>query len=627
MNPLFVYDIEVYPNFFSCVFKEHGTENWWYFDHTTLNDFLKMIHYIKSVSGRMVGFNNVAFDWPIIERAILSRKSGEVTPQMIYAELERNFAMDDFDKPIRYPSIPQIDLYLIHHFDNSAKRTSLKDIEFVIKMPHLEDLPVEPGVDLTSEQMSLMGKYNYNDVEATDKLLIETKEMIDFRDALGPQYTNYNDVRVGTEILAEKLQPDRKGRTYRPQINISEIILPIVKFDQPEFQRVLNDFRSRTIYPQDAKGALSGLHATIEGLNYHFGVGGLHASVTPSIYESSDTHMIVDLDVASYYPNLATSWDIYPEHIGEKFCDVYRDMYEIRKKYPKGSTLNQAMKLALNGSFGKTGSEYSWLYDPQYTFKITVNGQLLLAMFCEWLLEIPDLEIIQANTDGVTVMLPRINRELLEKTAAKWESLTKLTLEDAEYSRMWVRDVNNYVAEYTNGKLKRKGAYEYEGLPFHKDHSMLVVQKAAQKVLVDGIDPVTAVITHSNLYDFMLRSKVRRSDKTVDENGVQYQRINRFVVTTDGVSLFKVMPPKGTEGDFKRKNGITDEYYQSVLETLPPRTWDERIHTKNKSVYQSSKTAICSGRKVTICNNLPTKVNIDYDFYISEVRKLTEVFK
>jgi hypothetical protein len=87
------------------------------------------------------------------------------------------------------------------------------------------------------------------------------------------------------------------------------------------------------------------------------------------------------------------------------------------------------------------------------------------------------------------------------------------------------------------------------------------------------------------------------------------------------------MPPKGPEGDFKRKNGITDAEYQNVLEQIPPKTWDERIHTKNKSVYQSSKTAICSGRKVTVCNNLPMDVKIDYDFYISEVRKLTEVFK
>lgn len=49
-------------------------------------------------------------------------------------------------------------------------------------------------------------------------------------------------------------------------------------------------------------------------------------------------------------------------------------------------------------SYGKTGDEYSFLYDPKVMLQICVNGQLLIAMLSERVSFIEGVTIIQANT-------------------------------------------------------------------------------------------------------------------------------------------------------------------------------------------------------------------------------------
>src|SRR5699024_7429724 len=136
-------------------------------------------------------------------------------------------------------------------------------------------------------------------------------------------------------------------------------------------------------------------------------------------------------------------------------------VYQQRKGYAKGTAENAMLKLALNGVYGDSNNQYSPFYDPQYTMSITINGQLLLCMLAEALMQADAVQMIQINTDGLTIRCPRNLQPWVQQVQAWWEKMTSLELEAAEYSRMFIRDVNNYVAEYTDGKLKRKGAYEY----------------------------------------------------------------------------------------------------------------------------------------------------------------------
>jgi hypothetical protein len=61
------------------------------------------------------------------------------------------------------------------------------------------------------------------------------------------------------------------------------------------------------------------LNVVVNGFRYDYGVGGIHGSLSNKVVTENKTWSIVDLDVASYYPNLAIANKIYPEHLGKQF--------------------------------------------------------------------------------------------------------------------------------------------------------------------------------------------------------------------------------------------------------------------------------------------------------------------
>lgn len=172
-------------------------------------------------------------------------------------------------------------------------------------------------------------------------------------------------------------------------------------------------------------------------------------------------------------------------------------------------------------------------------------------------------------------------------------------------------------------KVKRKGAYEYD-LGWHQNHSSLVVAKAAEAALVRGEDIRTFIENHDDVMDFMLRAKVPRSNRLVwgDE---QIQNTSRYYISTDGDLLYKIMPAKGTPGEYKRANKITDDYFNTVTAEIGTGVWDERIHTKNKSKYEERRTDLNTGYTVQIMNDmklLPAVADINYDWYVIQAEKL-----
>jgi DNA polymerase elongation subunit (family B) len=235
-------------------------------------------------------------------------------------------------------------------------------------------------------------------------------------------------------------------QTKRPTIALKDAILPWIRFDQPEFTRVLEWLKQQTI--TETNGVFTDLVAQIDGFEFVFGLGGIHGSIENEIVESDDECIIVDLDVSSYYPNLAIANGFYPAHLGQTFCEIYKNLYEQRKQYPKKSAESAMLKLALNGVYGDSNNQFSVFYDPLFTMSITLNGQLLLCVLAERMMEIDGLRILQANTDGISVYLRRDQEWLLDSVSDHWSKQTGLTLEKSKYRIMAIADVNSYIAEY-----------------------------------------------------------------------------------------------------------------------------------------------------------------------------------
>lgn len=261
----------------------------------------------------------------------------------------------------------------------------------------------------------------------------------------------------------------------------------------------------------------------------------------------------------SYYPSLAIVNRLYPAHLGETFCDIYADMKRQRVAFKKGTPENLMLKLALNGVYGDSNNPYSPFYDPQYTMSITVNGQLLLCMLYESLRAVEGLSLVQANTDGLTVKVPRKRLTEVKERKAAWEASTRLDLEEATYRFMHIRDCNNYVAVYEDGKVKRKGAYEYD-VEWHQNHSALVVKKAAEAAIVHGADIREFLECHADDHDFLLRTKVPRSSMLLADYGFglteTVQNVSRYYISRTGPVLVKMMPPLPKSPDKWRKISV-----------------------------------------------------------------------
>ena len=644
-----IYDIECYPNIFTVVIYLPRKDRYLTYEiserKNDMERLMKALKQIRNEKRRMVGYNNLGYDYPVMHALMNFYRDYPRAEWFELCTAARKKSNDiingehwDRFKHLIWENnqyCQQVDLFKIHHFDNVARATSLKVLQFNMRSESIEDLPFDPNLPVDPVNFDDLISYNKHDVQETYRFYQETLEAIDFREKLsaknGVNFINANDTKIGKTIFQMELEQhigkgtcfyytpegERKPRqTKRKKIAIKDVILPCAKFETPQFnlikdwiaKQVLVDVTKDVFTGIDeedlgeilnhcdktkVKGKIKNLNCNVNGFNFVFGTGGLHGCIDSATVESDDKKVIVDLDVTSYYPSLAIVNGIYPEHLGPEFCLIYKRLKEQRMTYKKGSPENAALKLALNGVYGDSNNKFSPFYDPQYTMAITINGQLLLCLLAEKLMKIESVEMIQANTDGVTIRIDRSRIAEMEAVCKEWESITRLELESARYSRMFIRDVNNYTAEYENGKLKRKGAYEYQ-LDWHKNFSCLVVQKAAEAHLVHGADIEEFIRSHDDSYDFYLRAKVPRSSRLMlrgDGEEKQLRNISRYYVSNGGGQLIKIMPP------------------------LPKKPDKEREIAVNK------------GWNVTVHDVIAPLMDIDYRFYVSETKKLVNPVK
>ena len=232
--------------------------------------------------------------------------------------------------------------------------------------------------------------------------------------------------------------------------------------------------------------------------------------------------MILDLDVSSLYPSVAKSLGLYPEHLGIQFMNQYSGFIDkriIEKHKPKDerdNVLIEGYKLVLNGTYGKSNEEKSFLYDPLYTFRTTIAGQLFISMWAERMVEaVPELKFIQINTDGITIMIPKDKLELIRQVDEQLTKETTLVIEEAFYSKMCIRDVNNYLAVYEDSTsehehIKLKGDFEVDK-EFHKDPSMRIVPLAVKNYFVYGIPIEETIKKDRDIFNFCMQLKTNSS--------------------------------------------------------------------------------------------------------------------
>ena len=607
-----IMDYETLSNCFVGVFTHYKTDETHIFSVCKLqNDYEKFIEFLKqNIENKEwhISYNGLAFDAQITHNIIkdhenLKLMDGESIAEEIYAYaqscIDRSNKNEFQEFPEWHMSIKQIDVYKLNHWDNMAKRSSLKWIQYSMDWDNMVDMPLPHDTNITTkQQLDMIVSYCINDVDSTKEIFNQCKPLIALRKNLTDQYNvnlySASEPRISKELFAYYLGKElgipkyelKKLRTYRNVIKVKDIILDYIEFATPEFNNLLDKFKTVEINPNFTKGGFK-YSVIYKEVKTDFGLGGAHGCNKPGVYESDEDNIIMSSDVASFYPNLAIKNKIAPAHLDKKaFCDLYEWFFTERKKIPKSNPMNYVYKIILNSTYGLSNDKNSFLYDPQFTMFITINGQLTLMMLYEMICEaIPEAIPLMQNTDGVETVIPRSKKQIYLDVCKKWEEITSLSLDHGTYSKLILADVNNYIAVDEDGKSKCKGRFEFEGLALHKNKSKLIIPKALYAYFVDGTLPEETLKNNNNILDYCIGGKskgnwqqVARSIQHNEPVEYKLQKINRYYISNSGCKIIKV-----NKKDRREIQLEAGRWMQTIMNDIEHKEWT--LYDINEKYY------------------------------------------
>ena len=598
-----VMDYETLSNCFTGVFEHYKTtEREIFVVHDLRNDLDSFISFLKkNINNKEwhISYNGLAFDGQITHYILdnyylWSTLSGNAIANIIYKYAQRCIVRSNAKEFSDYPQwkmqIGQIDVFKLHHWDNPAKRSSLKWIQYSMDWENILDMPIHHETEIkTQEEIDIILEYCINDVRSTKEIYNRSKSQVGLRKELTGTYDinmfSDSEPRISKEIFGYYLSRNlnistrdlKQMRTYRDTIKVKDIILPYVSFTSPEFKLLHERFKSLEIDASKLKGSFK-YYIDYKDVKTHFGLGGAHGAASKGVYESSEDMIIMSSDVTSFYPNLAIKNQWSPGHFPKKaFSDQYEWFFEERKKIPKSNPMNYVYKIILNSTFGLSNDVNSFFYDPELCMRITINGQLTLMMLYEQIMErIPGAIALLQNTDGVETIIPKEHYDLYMQICEEWEQTTSLNLEHDQYQKLVLSDVNNYIGvnnyvkvditkwrevkqsqphylfkvendKFSFAPVKLKGRFDFHNLQLHKNKSKLVIPKALYQYFVNDILPEDYLEQNKNILDYCIGGKSKGQWQQVArsvENGAfkeeTLQKINRYFISKQGVKIVKV---------------------------------------------------------------------------------------
>lgn len=470
----FVFDIECYRNYFLIAFAHINSGKVMTFERYNGMDFdSKVLRWVME-NACIVGFNSYGYDMPMAALS-LAGWSPEALKQASDDIIKHGIRPSDI---LRKGKIKKLISNHVDIIEVAPLSASLKIYTGRIHTRRMQDLPFHPDADLTPEQIVVTRWYCLNDLQGTTELRAELIDQLHLRDVLSKEYgsdlRSRSDAQIAESIISGEVSRLNRERATRPNIqpgtSYRYIVPPFLQYTSELMNWALTIVRN-TEFIVSEKGnigmpdVLKEMRLTIGESTYRMGIGGLHSSETTVAHTADSGHILVDRDVASYYPRIILNQGLYPYHLGMNFLAVYKQIVDRRLAAKKAGDkiVSDALKITINGSFGKLGSPYSILYSPDLLIQVTVTGQLALLMLIERL-ELNGIPVVSANTDGIVIRCPRILQTTMDGIVQQWEADTYFETEATEYIALYSRDVNNYIAVKPDGKVKAKGAFAKTGL-------------------------------------------------------------------------------------------------------------------------------------------------------------------
>ena len=538
---IIVYDIEVFKYDWIIVFYDISRNEWSVFH----NDNHGVCEYMSQPGVIFCGFNEKSYD-SHIAKAICCGASPELVKQI------NDFLIVENRPGWEHYFLRQNKFWFDHFdlMDDCQFGTSLKHIEAHLSW-NIEETQVDFSIDrpLTQEELDSTIFYCKWDVRATAHLLtlrknylnakLDVGRSIGISDAKALYMTN---ARLTAEALQAKYVERSDGRDYEYPDNLDRKYIP------DEVFAFFNALKDKSIHEDELFS--SKLKIMVDGAEAVIGFGGIHHARSNYGEKSDDKRVIRNFDVASLYPSLIVNNGYISRNIpsSEIFENFYHKRLEAKKNGDK-KTAN-TLKLILNTTYGASLAKTNPLYDPLMGRSVCITGQLyILELAMKYLAKCKSVRILQLNTDGLMISIDEDELYLVYQLNEEWRLSKNLILEEDKIRAVYQKDVNNYIVEFENGKVKTKGAYVTFGMAtagaFKINNDFTIVKEAVIKYFTENIPVEDTINGCDDIFKFQIIAKAGGGYKSCyrvppdfEERKKAWKKANRiyseYIITGNG---------------------------------------------------------------------------------------------
>ena len=587
-----VFDTECYKDFWMIAFRNIETGNTLAFE--LYEGCPLKVDTIRKIIQRytLIGFNSINYDMPMLALALTEGTTTQDLKKASDGIIVNGVKHWQFYDRFPCKKIDQDECDHIDIIEVLPGQASLKLYGGRMHSRKLQDLPIDPSDSISPAQRIELREYCINDLVTTQDAYSRIQPQLELRGKMSEEYgldlRSKSDAQIAEVVIRSQVEKSTGRKLSKPKDMTGETF----KYIAPDFiwfkTKILQDMYAllkEHEFTVMATGSvmlpewLSAMPIKIGSSTYKMGIGGLHSTEESICHVADDDTFLIDRDVAAYYPNIILQMGLYPANMGREFLDIYRKIVDRRleAKRTGDKVTDDALKITINGSFGKFGSKYSILYAPNLLIQTTVTGQLALLMLIE-LLELNGFSVVSANTDGVVIKGKRADLGKLDECIFAWEMNNGYSTEATPYKAIYSRDVNSYLALKEGGGAKLKGFFAPAAI--NKNPNSQICTTAVVKFLIHGTSVEETIQSCTDITQFLTVRTVRagaikpttlemRDDWVNSEPGLwispsligatpvkRKSRPPTFEVIKDSIYLGKVVRwyyGIGEEGDIRNK--------------------------------------------------------------------------
>jgi len=499
-----------------------------------------------------------------IQRTPAYKKLTDIEQLDIINHQQEEFGIKN--KEVKFKSVTYFGKYNYTDLMDDVKGMSLKQHMANMGMEILEATEIFEKELLEEDDFEQLLYYNKNDTLGAEKFLMKRLKYIETKVNIALQFNipvvegvKYTDA----QLVAKILHAQKKYQPYNAELKFKENVDTILRkyIPEPFYSRYLNLKSTNNKF-------------TLFRNEVVFGVGGIHSSLGDDLIMYADNdHELLLLDYTSFYTTVVKYFNYHSRNISQIDINNFNTIHDTRLLWKTRPELADEKKLntykdLLNIYTGALRQPFSALYDLQMGDSLCRTGQLILTAFANAMYN-EGMSIIQTNTDGIVVKVHKSKLNKLKEIINEFKQLIDGQIGITYISKFIQDNVNNYILQTTNKKIKAKGNFVRQ-VHFNEetggDKNLLapVVHKAIMEYFINNIPVEDTINKCDSLFDFCIVVKHGSTyNMTVHGYKNQYykqQKVNRCIATnnTDYTTLYKI---KSKTGNWEKLANVPDNAY------------------------------------------------------------------